>query len=477
MKLHDHFTKFLDDEVNLNTTRLDLLTDSVSAVKSAVRASTWDATITGFAEQGSWAHGTIIKPAAGKEYDADLLVLVKPRDDWTAQDYVNKLAVALEANPTYADKVRRYSHCATIEYAGVRRIDIAPCVVNRAYLGQYEVCNRATDAFELSEPIAYTEWVREQNAVAGGNDLKKVTRLLKYLRDIKQTFTCPSFLFTTLLGYRLFPSDKDTPAFADLTTSLKTLVDRLDDWLQANPTVPEVRNPKLWMEMQSSVWTDAQYSNFRDKMHTYRGWIDAAYDEPDRYESIGKWQRLFGEAFAAGEAKESSRLSESLAKSAVPAVFGSGDLVDRVTQSGVSALPANIDRLPYMRRPKWARASGIPIGVKVQATLYTAKDGSLIRPIDSLEPLHAGFWLKFIAVNQVGGTFPTELKVMWRVTNTDKAAYDANQLRGDFYESDPPGSRMEHLQYRGVHMVEAFLIQKRDGRLAGQSKPFYVVIE
>lgn len=477
MKLHNHFATFLDEEVNLNTTRLGLLTASVEAVKDAVRASTWGAKITGFEEQGSWAHETIIKPASGKEYDADLLVMVKARDGWTAKDYVNKLATALEADPTYKDKVRRYSHCVTIEYVGERRIDIAPCIVDRLIAGQYEVCNRTDDVFEASEPIAYTQWVRDQNAIAGGNDLKKVTRLLKYLRDIKQTFTCPSFLFTTLLGYRLSPGDTGTAAFSDLPTSLKTLVDRLDDWLQANPTVPVVRNPKLWSEIQSEVWTDDQYSNFRGKMRTYRSWIDDAYDEQDRDESIGKWQRVFGDAFGAGEAKESSRLSEALAKSAVPAVFGSGDLVDQVRRSGASALPPKISKLPYMRRPTWVRASGAPMFAKVQATLYTAKDGNALRSVESLTALKPGYWLKFVAVNQVGGTFPTDIRVMWRVTNTDKAAYDANQLRGDFYDSSPPGSRMEHLQYRGVHMVEAFLIRKSDGRLAGNSKPFYVVIE
>jgi hypothetical protein len=36
---------------------------------------------------------------------------------------------------------------------------------------------------------------------------------------------------------------------------------------------------------------------------------------------------------------------------------------------------------------------------------------------------------------------------------------------------------VEDLSYRGLHFVEAFLIRKADDRLAGQSSPFYVVIE
>ena len=216
MKLHSHFKTFLEDYVNLNDTRLRLLTDSVLAVKKAVKQLDWEPEITDFAELGSWAHETIIKPQPDKPFDADLLVLVKAVPDWTAKDYVNKLATELNALPAYKDKVRRFSHCATIEYAGERKIDIVPCIVDRLYPGTYEVCNRGTDAFENSEPIAYTDWVKGKNGIAGGNDLKKATRLLKYLRDIKGNFTCPSFLLTTLLGYRVHESDRNGAQFAEL---------------------------------------------------------------------------------------------------------------------------------------------------------------------------------------------------------------------------------------------------------------------
>lgn len=126
MKLHEHFKTFLKDHVNLNETRLSLLTASVDAVQSAVRQLDWGPKILGFEEQGSWAHGTIIKPQSGSSFDADLLVLVEPVPDWTPRDYVNKLATELNLMPAYKDKVRRFSHCATIEYAGERKIDIAP---------------------------------------------------------------------------------------------------------------------------------------------------------------------------------------------------------------------------------------------------------------------------------------------------------------------------------------------------------------
>ena len=271
-----------------------------------MRALAWAPRIISFAPQGSWAHQTIIKPQSGQPFDADLLVLVEAKAGWTPKDYVNVLATQLGNLPAYDGKVRRFSHCATIEYAGERKIDVAPCVVNRLYAGQYEVCNRVTDQFEASAPLTYTEWVKDKNGVAGGNDLTKVTRLLKYMRDIKGNFTCPSFLLTTLIGLQVYESDRGSAQFADLTTTLKTLVGRLDDWLQARPTVPVVQNPKLAQEDQASGWGQTQYANFRDKVNLYRGWIDDAYAEADLDESIGKWQRVFGDNFAAGEAKRAA---------------------------------------------------------------------------------------------------------------------------------------------------------------------------
>jgi hypothetical protein len=476
MKLVNHFNTFLDEEVNLNKSRVDLLADSVAAVKTAIKGSDWGPKILSFAAHGSWAHGTIIKPPTDGEFDADLLVFVEPVKGWEAKDYVNKLGAFFDGHSTYKDKVRRYSHCITIEYAGVRRIDIAPCVKGRLFSDTYEVCNRTANAFETTSPLAYTDWMVGKNAAAGGNDLKKVTRLLKYLRDTKKNFTCPSFLFTTLVGSHIYDSDKGTAAFADTPTCLKTIMGRLDDWLQSNSNLPEIRNPVLPAEVQSCVWDQTKYGNFRDKINLYRGWIDDAYAEQDRDESIGKWQRVFGDSFAAGEAKEAARVSESVARSEAIVVKGHlQDLVDRVKAAGRAALPIRITRLPYVQRPKW-RAGAQMYQVKVSAELLTPQ-GISIRTVMSLEPLKKGQGIRFTASNNVGLPFGNNYKVEWRITNTDKAAYDADALRGEFYRSDVGTSRSEGLSYRGVHFAEAFLIGKHDNRLYGKSDPFYVVIE
>src|SRR5690606_30349621 len=95
-------------------------------------------------------------------------------------------------------------------------------------------------------------------------------------------------------------ADQDSDLFADTATALKTIFGRMDDWLQLNPTKPAVTNPYLPNENFADAWTDEQYGNFRERIHNYREWIDDAYDEQDRVESIAKWRRVFGEDFAAG---------------------------------------------------------------------------------------------------------------------------------------------------------------------------------
>lgn len=484
MKLVDHFRDFLADTVNINDTRLELLESSVEAIKNFIRASEWEPSLKYFTEQGSWAHRTIIKPVEGKAFDADLLVMIDHVDGWDARKYLTTLRAVFAASGIYGDKVTRYSHCVTIEYAGERRIDVAPCVVGRAWAGSEEVCNHTTNEFECSAPDSYTTWIRERNAWTGGNALRKITRLLKFLRDIKTTFTCPSFLFTTLLGDRITASDdSNTTDFADVPTALRTIIGRLDDWLQVCPTRPVILNPVLPSEVLSDLWTDDQYVNFRDKIHQYREWIDDAYEEKDHDESIGKWRRVFGDDFAksvvidkAARVTEAARIVLGSARGLMSTA--SEDLVAFFSRLGRAALPPGFDALPHKVRPRWKRAKHGTIPVQVAASLHGAKHGALERNLKSGDgPLPKGRWLRFVVRTRDGFGFGDEHDIRWRITNTDREAHEAGCLRGGFEKANDGHDHWESLAYRGVHMAEAFVLRRKDEVLIAQSEPFYVVVE
>lgn len=53
---------------------------------------------------------------------------IKPVDDWEAKVYVDELHIEFRKLAVHKDKVGKRSRCATVEYAGERKIGIARCV-------------------------------------------------------------------------------------------------------------------------------------------------------------------------------------------------------------------------------------------------------------------------------------------------------------------------------------------------------------
>jgi hypothetical protein len=145
-----------------------------------------------------------------------------------------------------------------------------------------------------------------------------------------------------------------------------------------------------------------------------------------------------------------------------------GDLVDAIKRFGARVLPSTFDRKPYMEAPKWPR-SGTNMSVSIRADLHRSKYGTQqVGPVSSLEPLQSGFYLHFRAVTNSGMSFdPSLYRVWWRITNTDEAAAQAGELRGGFEKAEADNSRWESLKYRGVHLVEAFVVLKRDEQHRG----------
>ncbi|MET3225847.1 hypothetical protein ABIF35_006634 [Bradyrhizobium japonicum] len=481
MKLVALFDDFLKETVNLNKTRIDLLEASIPALKSFVRGSDWKPKVRTFVEQGSWAHETIIRPVDGGEFDADLLVMVDPIDGWTAAEYVESLGRVFSGSKTYEDKTKTWDYCVTITYAGDRKIDLAPCVVGRLWEGSTEVCNRK-GSFELTAPIEYTEWMKERNAYSGNNSFRKVTRLVKYLRDVKETFTCPSVLLTTLLGNEIEWFEKDNDEFADVPTTLKTLMGRLDDRLRMYPTRPSVTNPKLPSEDFSPLFgSDEQYANFRIVIARYRKWIDEAHATEGRQESIKAWQKVFGEEFgkasvikiAADAATEGLARARGLLSSTAAHL---SELVDVVKNYGISVLPLDFSRPPHIRQPSWRQVPNLAT-VWVTAEWREQRAATVGRAIRAGEILRPLGGLHFRVTTADGAPLSPDFEVQWRITNTGAVAMAKGAGRGGFYIENSSHGRWETLDYRGVHMADAFVIRRSDNMLVAKSDPFYVVIE
>lgn len=481
MKLTDDFEKFLSDEVNLNHSRITKLQNHVGSIARFLSNSDCKLSITRYSPQGSWAHKTIIKPIGDRGFDADLLVFIDPVWDWTPKDYVLEFGRVFRGSNVYREKTSLGNRCVTVDYAGDFSIDVVPYIDGRPGSSSgFDVCNRRDDDFEPTASEAYTEWFERADDWAGSNKLREVTRLLKYLRDIKATFSCKSILLTTLLGDQIGSEDAlhQSTYYPDLPTALKTLIGRLDDYLQSNPDVPNVHNPVFRDENFTRHWDDEKYRNFRDTIHRYRDWIDDAYDEPDEAKSRLAWQRVFGDDFGKGASRAVVAVEGS---SVLPrSIVGAGvrDAVEAVRLVGRQVLSHIPKTVPWMKPATWPVVSSINIGVRV--TKHRDRTGNQrIAPIQSGEPVQKGVELRFEAVTTTGSPYVSkDFEVHWQVVNSGPEAWNKpNGLRGGFYRSKPRGIRWEATEYRGIHWVQAFVVRRRDRACIGRSDRFFVVIE
>ena len=283
------FIEFLRDEVNLSQNRLDRLETSVGAVDDYLKDS-----LAGYQKmewQGSYALGTLIKPVDDNNgYDADIQIMMNQNPNWEPQDFVNEVFKTLQGNKNYADKLRLKTRCVTIDYAGDFHLDVVPCVTRVE--GHY-VCNRVDNKLEQTDGTGYRDWFNEKNRITGGN-LKRVVRLLKYLRDHKNSFTAKSILLTTLSGNTIRASDEGEKSVSTIADTLVTVLTRMNDYLQQHPNMPEIKNPVLATENFNRQWDQRKYANFRNRVQAY---AQAAKSEPSSEKAIKLWQDMFGDTF------------------------------------------------------------------------------------------------------------------------------------------------------------------------------------
>ncbi len=291
-KNNDQFREFLRDEVNLNQTRLDRLETSVAAVNGYLKDH-----LTGYQKterHGSHALGTLIKPVDDNdEYDADNQIVMNPNPKWGARDYINEVEKTLKQNKNYADKLRGKTRCVTVDYAGDFHLDLVPRLT---ISGKHYICNHRDNKFEETDGTGYREWFNERNRITGGN-LKRVVRLLKFLRDHKNNYTAKSILLTTLVGNTIKDSDEETEAVSTVADTLVTVLSRMDDYLQKHPTMPSIRNPVLPTETFNRHWDQTKYANFRNRVHSHAVTAKKAKAEQSSEKAIEIWQGLFGKEF------------------------------------------------------------------------------------------------------------------------------------------------------------------------------------
>lgn len=437
MKLHAYFAGLLTDTVNLDEDGLALLDTRVANIVACVKADrVLKDLYVEHVPQGSWPHRTIISPLPGREFDADFLLRLEPVDGWEPQDYLKQARAAFRRSFVYKDMVRKKNRCVRIGYVNDCHVDVVPHLVLPD--GRQVIVNYKDNEYEDTNPAGFTQWMKEKDGLANGH-LRRVIRLLKYLRDYKGTFSAPSVILTTLLGGRVQSWDADT-LYPDLPTALVRLLTDLDSWLSLYPQMPPLEDPSCPGTDFGHRWDEPRYVNFARWMKYYAAKAKAALDEPDKDRSLALWRDIFGDAFDKSVAPE--------AASEVASLSGSG----LVTKSAVRAARAPgeefIEERGYILRPT-----------------YTARIDATVRELNGFRP---GTPLRRLrrATRQMKVGFalvtdcPEPYELIWKVRNTGPEAERVpGGLRGKLLDDDGSRRRTETTQYRGKHYVEAYVVK------------------
>jgi hypothetical protein len=439
MKLLEYFKTLLNDSVNLKPSKLQNLDDRVPSITEAIKGSTSGTVVLDAIPQGSWAHRTIIEPGTGLEFDADFLVRLDEVIDWAPTKYSDEVWRVLSNHGTYGSMSSRKNRCIRVTYANDCHVDVVPYVILDG--GREVIVNRTSGEFEDTNPVGFTSWLQEKDELTNGN-LRKVIRLLKYLRDHRNAFDIKSILLTTVVGGRVEPwRDLLSPGYyADVPTTLLHVVQDLDTWLQQRPMKPHIADPSCPDTSFDHRWTDTQYTNFRDKIHALAAKIQTAYDEPKKADSLALWQQIFGPAFKA------------------PAVTASASAT--VTKSVSNGVIARDPRAPGEEFIDDRHPINIQYDLRLdcevgEPALYNRpqRRASLRSRANSVPP---GRKLLFRATTNV----PKPYDVKWKVRNRGLEAKRRRQERGAIFVSGD--THEEPTAFKGPHYVECYIIKNNE---------------
>ncbi len=456
MKFAADFEAFLIASVNLNQSRLDSLQQKVDAIQSFIEAD--DAFADIFLDMipaGSWAHRTIIKPVcSGDEFDADILIYVEEKDDWLPKDYIESLYTSLHSSGVYKSLVHRKTRCVRVDYAGDFHVDVVPYLERG---GDHVITNRrepeGVGRFEVSNPEAFSEWIDERQRVSSGTFIK-VVRLVKYLRDYKNTFTCVSIILMTLLASEVneVEASLSPELYADLPSAFVTLLGKLATSLPIN--MPAVMDPAGTGDNFTDRYSDEwNYENFRERMIAYADKARAAYDEPDRQTAIALWREIFGDDFKPGALESVAKMAPLGASVPAPGE----EFIDRDRGFAIALQPGARVRIA-------GRCTGYDDGQ------YSRRRGFRQFSLSSAGgrvPKNRS--LRFDATTTVAKPY----ELYWKVRNTGDEAANVGQLRGEISRDGGRNSRAESTKYRGAHYVECYVV--KDGRVVALDRQIVVV--
>ena len=442
MKLTNYFKDFLDNEVNLNPARITLLDERTETITGFIKVSElFEVIFKDIIAQGSYAHKMIIKPVQDTdEFDADVLLYIDEVEEWEPKDYVQKLYEAFRGSSTYRNMVSRKTRCVTITYANDFHMDVVPFIERH---GKKYVTNRHDNTFELTDPEKFTEWLDDKNRITK-HHFVKVMRLLKYLRDYKQTFSVKSIILSSIVGNLVNDAAllEDANCYDDVPTTLYTIMKKLKSYVNDNILMPTISDPGETGENFGDRWEQDGWDVFRTKMLYYADKIIDAFEENDKEKSIIKWQNVFGTEFKKSETKLISEKRSLVAFDNTEQQISDMGIALAINQNYKVKLNGSVDIKPGHRG------------------YLLSQQGNKV---------NMGRGLTFKLKNQ---NIPEPFTIYWKVLNRGNNAETLNQVRGQIIEGTE--YRTERTAFKGNHYVECYIV--KDGKCVAKDRQSVIIV-
>jgi hypothetical protein len=322
MKLEGHFDTLLRDTVNLSLSRLERMEARADSIYEAIsKDATAGPMVEKKTKQGSWAQRTIINPPPGKDFDADFTLRLTAQEGWEPREYLRAVRRALKDSSIYGEMtLERKNRCVRVVYANAFHVDVVPAVIGE---GVEHIANYETNDWERTNPEGFTAWMQRKDREAHSN-LRRVIRLMKYVRDYRQFTGVRSIILTTLIGDQVDPDREfsDSDYYLDLPTAFTHLVSDLDNYIWPQATKPSVVDPSGTGLTFDHRWTPETYENFRTKLHAIAETARDAYASTDPGESEELWRQIFGDKFSDGKKREPRPFTPPAAPGYVPGRAG-----------------------------------------------------------------------------------------------------------------------------------------------------------
>lgn len=427
--------------------------------------------------QGSFRLGTVVRPIRKNgEFDIDLVCRIsKTKDQTTQADLKHLVGNRLKDRDDLEKRLDESRRCWRLNYEPRLHMDVLPCLPNPECVPNgILLTDRELHHWQSSNPVDYANWFHWQMKTAFDlkrqklamsmqasvddvpewqvkTPLQRVVQVLKRHRDLSFKLDDPnapaSIIITTLaaLAYR---------NQLDIQEALHAILSSMHGYIRYENGRWWIRNPAEANENFADRWNEEP-----DRRKAFFAWLEKARKEfsyAADQKTLGDTATVLGKALGAGEVGRAvARLSvQGGALVAQPPVFKSLDAPPLATES-------------HVQRPPWRE--DLTHSAKIKASTYTANKKTKLAALGDYA-IAKNTNIRFEVSSGVKGVYT----VKWQVVNTGQEAYAANQLRGDFYDSDGQHYRWERAGYGGTHWVQAFVI--KDGVCIARTERKYVKV-